>query len=1641
MPEKFSREVVFDSYVLRKEDGTLDTKNFIAFFSDHAKELKEPAIKGLGLVAKEDFDKVNALKITLQSFAVIDASNKFDNNVLKNAIETDPAGFKNFIENERNWVNKKIPGLLTTNELLDNNGKIIAAKAQDFFQTHKLEVKDILSKKPDLFKEITGIELKEARLKPDQVFSYYKDKYDVEFKNFLAKEQKFIIKHYGIEDIDFIREQLKKLKPIDHIELTPIEPIPGFRIPDPGFLKPIPPTGILIPGLSESQQELIKVKGLDDSRVRNLAVLGIKSPADLLTEGKTIDNRKRLATKLYLLEKKGALPLKETEIIKVPANVFENYYNSFTYWTKQVDLWRISLMDPDTADMLVRLGVRFVEDVKKLDSNKVYPLMESLDRAQTEYKLITKFRLEEIIENAKKIKPNFVSLQTNHDRLLAAHFASIEDILKTETTLIEKNVKFKALRNQLETTKKQLHINRFKFFTTLEIDEPAPIYLFVSENELESEIATQAVNNAEIIAKGLGFLRDVEQEMPLPRRVVGYVYEMDSNGNTNIVDANGNTQGFSGALVEIDGIVEPSNDEVNAPKPQGYTDANGRFIITLPTGYNLKDALTFTFTRGEGNKKGSKSFTVSATEFLNGVDQETLNTFTQLNRLYDIRAELNIENESAIEQFNEQDTDENKKKYNLCQEYLKIKSELKGQSNASNLYIAIENMLNDTGWETEIGKDPEHPLFVIDKATFINNSEKENKLLPSVKFIENNGNSLYLPTDTAPSEVYSYSMIQRLVEPAISPLPEEGSADKPRISLNKAINITNFKEDLQNDPNKIPHMSSLGIGYALNMHQAWIPDGFSLGTLLYSTILAPGEEQRLILREKKQSYEVIDQQEGIDSTAESYQSGQAQKTTEAYNQAIAQMSDGGSDYEYSASSSSSSCGGGFFGLIGGHSSKSSSSGSGNSHAYQNDSYNEASNASRNFQNAIKAASEKISQASRLLIKTASSEESDSVSTKIIANHNHSHAMTIQYWEVMRRYKLQTCIENVDLILFVPMEMISFLNGQSYLLKNKLTVETFKARYELLSKHYDALRRALPYKYRSGLDLAKQYYAYQDFNIDEKSGSTTTIQITFKAPTILFDKIKAVLVLKNGSKIYQDVNVKYNTIPDNIETSNELRKIIKDIRESNNLQECSCTFTCTADSVGDIAYIKLTHDCKDFEYELFKNQQHINSIFGNNLFGYLNSLEAWYRPSVYWKKTYLANYGLTKLYIEDLTVTFNDNNNTETNGCTTRLQSNDLTHSTIVYLEAAKPFLTVKQHQKIEDTMHHIASHTMRYSQAVWRAMSADERALMLEKFTINMNFKDLPDPEAPKDITYDYDDIPLLNCIDVKKMLGFYGNCMMFPFTYPEKLAKRLGKTAFELQDALYRYHTNHFRVPTTVISLPTDGMVGEAVLGETNVSEKIDLTRFWNWQDSPIDKMVLSNNYLNNTDYLQGKNTSSISPLNIQSASTPTAIEVPDLLKELREKERPHFENLTGLDQLKDVLNKGTESAQNALQKGMDLTHNALKTSVDGGKALTDSIMGFINASSKTDMQKDILNRLTETETKTDQNGTTTTTPKYDTSKITPELLNALLGNNTAAAASTGAAKAGTAGAAGGAAGAAGGAAGAAGGAAGAAGAAVLAL
>jgi hypothetical protein len=42
-----------------------------------------------------------------------------------------------------------------------------------------------------------------------------------------------------------------------------------------------------------------------------------------------------------------------------------------------------------------------------------------------------------------------------------------------------------------------------------------------------------------------------------------------------------------------------------------------------------------------------------------------------------------------------------------------------------------------------------------------------------------------------------------------------------------------------------------------------------------------------------------------------------------------------------------------------------------------------------------------------VIRLASASESESVTTKVITNHNHAHALTIRYWQAQRLYDVTT----------------------------------------------------------------------------------------------------------------------------------------------------------------------------------------------------------------------------------------------------------------------------------------------------------------------------------------------------------------------------------------------------------------------------------------------------------------------------------------------------------------------------------------------------------------------------------------------------------------------------------------------------------
>ena len=254
------------------------------------------------------------------------------------------------------------------------------------------------------------------------------------------------------------------------------------------------------------------------------------------------------------------------------------------------------------------------------------------------------------------------------------------------------------------------------------------------------------------------------------------------------------------------------------------------------------------------------------------------------------------------------------------------------------------------------------------------------------------------------------------------------------------------------------------------------------------------------------------------------------------------------------------------------------------------------------------------------------------------------------------------------------------------------------------------------------------------------------------------------------------------------------------------------------------------------------------------------------------------------------------------------------------------------------TLHHIASNTIRYSQAVWASLSDDERIMLLERYTLNLSLgkQDTFNKEA-----FSADTVPLLSCVNPKKVIGFYGNCMMLPFTYPESIAKLLGKTAAEVQDELYRYHTTSFRVPSTVVSVATDGMVGEAVLGATNVSEKVDVTRFWNWKDSDIDHMEIGQNSFNNGSSLLANAQTMRVDAPTQGVTATQHISGSDLAAALLSRAQPTFADALSVADIRELLKSTDSNASSGREAALSASTGMVNTAVQAAADVASAYFG----------------------------------------------------------------------------------------------------
>lgn len=691
-----------------------------------------------------------------------------------------------------------------------------------------------------------------------------------------------------------------------------------------------------------------------------------------------------------------------------------------------------------------------------------------------------------------------------------------------------------------------------------------------------------------------------------------------------------------------------------------------------------------------------------------------------------------------------------------------------------------------------------------------------------------------------------------------------------RLPVDKPISVDGFRDQLIglsgteiDDARLVPMAGTLGLGYVLNLAQVWRYEGLTLGNLVYSLPLAPGEQQRIAVSERVATA-AVRETEVLDIAERSQSATRQDSSTQAvFESAFEEHVRASSTYENRARSSSWGVAGGIGGVlagpigalvggVGAAGGSGSSSNSGNTRSALDGARQYSSFAAQSMHSSVEREASGRRRAERTSIRLATETDRESVTTKVISNHNKAHALTIQYWEVLRKFDITTAVEGVTLVCFVPLDLVRFLpEGQQLELATAdladvdTRVELLR-RYALLHRHADAIQPWLPSRHRDGLAVLEDFAANPRATVNLDGPAADVLSLSLTGTFLPFERLW-VRVLLRGQRSLPAVPLDSSLTdltPKQFGTRAELLDELRR-RRADTDDEATMTGTVAIPETVDkseIVGFELSRAFRTLDYQIDpeKNPSYqLIKALSQFFPGFQDELRELSQG------VHLGPGDLEGLLGGPLVHDFSakiGNDQIEGDAMATR---RELPPAQLPVPALEKQHtLTYRDLMKIERTLQHVVRNTLTYSRAVWASLTPEERVVMLEGYTIGLPEDGLP-PDAFTDPSQH---VPLLNCV-ANQVLGYYGNCMIMPFSIPAALATKLAGgeggpedttpplTTGAVQDALTLFHREAFSPPVSAITLPTSGVLGEAVLGHCPSAEKIDLTRFWNWQDSPGDE------------------------------------------------------------------------------------------------------------------------------------------------------------------------------------------------------------
>ncbi len=209
-------------------------------------------------------------------------------------------------------------------------------------------------------------------------------------------------------------------------------------------------------------------------------------------------------------------------------------------------------------------------------------------------------------------------------------------------------------------------------------------------------------------------------------------------------------------------------------------------------------------------------------------------------------------------------------------------------------------------------------------------------------------------------------------------------------------------------------------GVMLTHEQSWHMKGVTLGKLLYSLCLAPGEVTQVAVTEWQRSTSGTSSQQLEAQESSSQSADRSRAVTEVTQMVANETQSGGSSTSSLAEQTS---GGVDFGFV-------NASASSNFAVASSVNFNLGSRSlSADSNESVRQATQQYAANARGqrsgLVQEVVQSETEQFSSRVVANYNHMHALNMLYFEVLQVFELSTRVTGAQRCLFLPMQVITF----------------------------------------------------------------------------------------------------------------------------------------------------------------------------------------------------------------------------------------------------------------------------------------------------------------------------------------------------------------------------------------------------------------------------------------------------------------------------------------------------------------------------------------------------------------------------------------------------------------------------------------